>query len=44
MKTQVQNPPAISSTIIRLVFVGSVLLGCVYMVVSLFSTALSVLR
>ena len=44
MKTQVQTPPAVSSTIIKLVFLGTVLLGCVYAVVSLFATALSILK
>lgn len=43
MKTQVQTPPAISSTIIRLAFLGSVILGCVYAIVSLCASALKIL-
>ena len=44
MKTQTQAPPAVSSTIIRLVFLGSVVLGCVYAIVALCATALKILQ
>lgn len=46
MKTQVQTPPAhaVSSTIIRLVFLGTVILGCVYAIVTLCASALTLLQ
>jgi hypothetical protein len=44
MKTQVQNPPAVGSTILRLAFLGSVVLGCVYAIVALCAAALKILE
>jgi|GEM_PF-6111047 len=44
MKAQVQTPPAVSNTIIRLAFLGSVVLGCVYGIVALFASALQILN
>ena len=44
MKTQIQAPPPVSSTIVRLVFLGSVVLGCVYAIVSLCAAALKILQ
>ena len=45
MKTQVfQTPPAVGSVIIRLAFLGSVVLGCVYAIVALCASALKILE
>jgi len=44
MKTSVQTPPAVGSTIIRLVFLSGVMLCCVYAIVTLCATALQVLQ
>lgn len=43
MKHQVQPPPPVSSIIIRLAFLGGVMLGCVYGIVTLCANALKIL-
>jgi hypothetical protein len=42
MKNQVQSPPPVSSIIIRLAFLGGVMLGCVYAIVALCASAIKI--
>lgn len=43
MKAELHTSPAVGNTVIRLVFLGGVLMACVYVITALCATALKVL-